>query len=136
MALLAALGALVCICTRSQLDTIPALLPISFVAAGILALFGSNVRWRATPWLVALNTVIVYAGVLAPSTYFGILLPAFDDVHARPVGWILSFIAAAMTGLVTDEWMASAQTLLRLGFNGRRVRRSFLGLSPIRSRRP
>jgi hypothetical protein len=133
-ALLAALGALVCVFTRSQLDNFSVALPLAYLVSGLLVLAGSNDRWRSAPWLVALNTTVAFFGALLPSIYFGIFKPAFADASAMPIGWALTFIGAAMTGLMTDEWLASAQTLRRLGFYGRRVRRSFFGLSPRRAR--
>lgn len=128
-AAIAAMSAMVCIVLVGDNPKLILEVPLFFVASGFLSLCGPTDRWRALPWLGALNALIAFVCLLA-SFHFGVLWPAIEGVTS-PLGWILACMSAINAGLTCDEWLASAQTLRRLSQRGRNVTRVFFGVSPL-----
>ncbi|RYZ71698.1 MAG: hypothetical protein EOP05_06140 [Proteobacteria bacterium] len=104
-----------------------------FLLTSILSLIGASSRWRTSPWLVLTNLVVSLAFVLIPVFVFAIVRPALEN-DPSVIGYALSLLAAIMTGYIGDEWLASMQTLKRLSEHGRKMHRTFFGLSPLKKR--
>lgn len=132
----AAIGA---IAAMASLFAIPVLgdaapfLASAFILTSLLALLGPTSRWRTAPWLVCLNLISSFGLTLLPAFVLTIFRPALVD-NPSYIGYALTALAALQTGLIADEWMASLQTLKRLSEHGRRIQRTFFGLSPLSPR--
>jgi hypothetical protein len=111
-------------------ETAPYLITASLVTS-VLALSGNSSRWRTAPWLVMLNLSISVAASLIPLFIFTVLKPALAN-DPSVIGFALTALAAIMSGYLGDEALASLQTMKRLSEHGRKVRRMFFGLSPVR----